>query len=232
MNSPYPDRAAAGRELARRLGHLAGQGDVLVLALPRGGVPVGFEIAEALHAPLDVLNVRKLGVPWQPELAMGAVATGDVVVRNENVIAGAGIGEAELQEAVRRERLELDRREQAYREGHPAPALAGKLVVLVDDGIATGSTMLAALNALRQQAPARIVIAVPVAPPTTMRELARLADECVCLQEIEPLYAIGMWYVHFPQVSDDEVRKLLRRAGGRTPVATPRLASGAAGHAS
>ena len=220
MKRPFPDRAAAGRELAERLGQLAHRGDVLVLALPRGGVPVAFEIAQALDAPLDVLNVRKLGVPWQPELAMGAVATGGVVVRNEDVIADGGIGEEQLEQAIRRERLELERRERAYREGRAAPMVKGRLVVLVDDGIATGSTMRAALSALRQQGPARIVLAIPVAPPSTMHDLARMADESVCLQEIEPLYAIGLWYVRFPQVSDDEVRELLRRAARPVAVTT------------
>lgn len=238
MHRPFRDRGEAGRELAARLAYLAGRHDVLVLALPRGGVPVGFEIATALGARLDVLNVRKLGVPWQPELAMGALASGGVVVRNESVIAGGDISAADLDEAIRRERAELDRREIAYREGRPLPAVDGAVVVLVDDGIATGATMRAALTALRQQAPAAIVLAVPVGPPSTMRALARLADECVCLQEIEPLYSIGMWYVHFPQVSDDEVRDLLRRAGAlgvpTPPLAAPggsALGSGAAGHA-
>lgn len=218
MNRPYRDRTEAGRELAQRLATLAGSTELIVLALPRGGVPVGYEIAKALHAPLDVLNVRKLGVPWQPELAMGAIATGGIVVRNDAVIAEGDITEAQLESAIDRERRELDRREAAYREGRAPPTIADRVVVLVDDGIATGATMRAAVAAVRQQAPARIVVAVPVAPPPTMRALARLADECICLQEIEPLYAIGMWYMHFPQVTDDEVRELLRGAAvGEVP---------------
>lgn len=221
MMRPFRDRTEAGRELAERLAALGGREDVIVLALPRGGVPVAFEVARALRAPLDVLNVRKLGVPWQPELAMGAIASGGVVVRNEAVIAGGGISEMELAAAVERERHELDRRETAYREGRPAPSIAGRTVVLVDDGIATGSTMRAAIAALRQHRPARVVVAVPVAPPVAVRELSDVADECVCLQQIEPLYAIGMRYMHFAQVGDDEVRELLRRAAVEVAAGAP-----------
>ncbi len=215
MNSRFTDRSEAGRALAERLGHLAGRDDVIVLALPRGGVPVAFQIAEALSAPLDVLNVRKLGVPWHPELAMGAVASGGISVLNEDVIESCRITTSDLEKVMSLEKRELEKREQRYREGRPPAPIRDRTVVLVDDGVATGSTMRAAVSAVRRQAPAKLIVAVPVATPSVVRELSELADDVVCPMEVDPLYAIGLWYVDFAQVADDEVRDLLHRANER-----------------
>lgn len=212
LNTCFADRAEAGRELAAALSDYAGRDDVLVLALPRGGVPVAFEIAQELGVPLDVFVVRKLGLPVQPELAMGAIASGGIRVLNDEVVHGAGVSAETIEEVSARERQELDRREQLYRGERPPPAIAGKTVVLVDDGLATGSTMRAAIAALREQRPRRIVVAVPLAPPQTCEELRAEADEVVCLHTPEPFLAIGIWYEHFPQTSDGEIRHLLGAA--------------------
>lgn len=208
MQTRFLDRTDAGRALADRLQHLRGQ-DVIVLALPRGGVPVAAEIARALDAPLDVLNVRKLGVPWQEELAMGAIATGGVRVLNNDVILGTGVTSDDLEQATRLQRMELDRREKLYRDERPAPLLTGRTVVLVDDGIATGATVRAAIEVIRAQHPARLVIAAPVAQASVAAMLARDVDETVILLTPEDLYAIGIWYDHFDQLTDGEVRDLL-----------------------
>jgi predicted phosphoribosyltransferase len=215
----FADRVDAGRALAARLGHLRGR-DVIVLALPRGGVPVGYEIAHTLGAPLDVLNVRKLGVPRHEELAMGAVATGGVRVLNDDVIRSAGVSAADVEAATARERRELERRERAYRGGRPSPPLAGRTVVLVDDGIATGATARAAIAAIRAQRPERLVLAVPVAQASTVEEFAREVDEVVCALAPDALLAIGLWYDDFSQVTDDEVRSALAR-GAQWYAATP-----------
>jgi len=208
----FRDRSEAGRRLAEGLAGYAGRADVLVLALPRGGLPVGFEVARALQSPLDVFLVRKLGVPGHEELAMGAIATGGVVVVNEHVIGHLKIAPEVFEEVAARERTELERRERAYRGGRAAPAVAGRAVVLVDDGLATGSTMRAAARALREQGPARLVVAVPVAAPEACEELRAEADEVVCAATPEPFLGVGRWYEDFTQTTDEEVRDLLARA--------------------
>lgn len=217
MSKRFIDRADAGRQLAALLTHLRGQ-NLLVLALPRGGLPVAYEVAHALHASLDVLNVRKLGVPWQEELAMGAIATGDVRVLNHEVIIAAGITKAALDEVTALQRLELDRRERLYRSGRPAPELRGRTIVLVDDGIATGATVRAAIAVVRSQKPARVVLAVPVAQQSVAAELQREVDEFVCVNAPGDLYAIALWYDHFPQLTDQDVQTILARAAAE-PVA-------------
>lgn len=205
----YKDRKQAGRVLARELSRYAGRDDLLVLALPRGGVPVALEIATALGAPLDVLLVRKLSAPGQPELAMVAVASADVLVVNPDIVEALNVSEADICRAAERERDVIRRREALYRDGWVAPDVPGRLVILVDDGIATGATTRAAIAAIRQRRPARLVLAVPVAPPLACRELAGEVDEVVCPCTPEPFYAIGQHYRDFPQVEDDEVVRLL-----------------------
>jgi predicted phosphoribosyltransferase len=208
----FRDRTEAGRQLAAKLTAYADRPDVLVLALPRGGVPVAFEVARALHAPLDVFLVRKLGVPGHEELAMGAIASGGVRVLNEDAVRGLGIPDDVLDAVSEGELRELERRERAYRGGRPAPPVRGRTVILVDDGLATGSTMRAAVAALRRQGPARVVVAVPVGSPETCAEFQAEADEAVCARTPEPFYAVGLWYEDFSQTSDEEVRDLLERA--------------------
>jgi predicted phosphoribosyltransferase len=210
----FPDRRDAGRQLASRLGTYAGREDVAVLGLPRGGVPVAYEIATALGAPLDVFLVRKLGVPGHAELAMGAIASGGVRVLNDDVIRWYGLPESVIDRVAAEEQDELARREREYRRDRPPLDLRGRTVVLVDDGLATGSTMKAAVKAARTLEPARIVIAVPVGASDTCRELAELADEVVCAHTPEPFSAVGLWYRDFSQTTDDEVRDLLEK--GRT----------------
>lgn len=214
----FRNRSEAGRIIAQRLKHYADRPGVLVLALPRGGVPVGYEVAKALHTPLDVFVVRKLGIPGHEELAMGAVATGGVRVLNDQVVRGLGIPEHVIHAVANWELQELERRERVYRGERPAPDVRGKTVILVDDGLATGSTMLAAVQALRKLGPARIVVAVPVASPDTCDLLTEYVDETVWGVTPEPFYAVGLWYRDFSQTSDDEVRELLEssvaKAGG------------------
>ena len=208
-NDVYDDRRDAGRELARRLQAYAGRDDVIVLGLPRGGVPVAFEVAEALKVPLDVFLVRKLGTPGQRELAMGAIASGGIRVLNDEVVRWLGIPAEQIDAIAQEEGRELERREAAYRHGRSLPALQGRVVILVDDGLATGSTMKAAVQAVRQQHPARVVVAVPVGAPDTCSELSALADEVACVRTPTPFSAVGQWYRRFDQTSDDEVRELL-----------------------
>jgi predicted phosphoribosyltransferase len=208
----FRDRADAGRQLSAHLAHYAGRDDVIVLALPRGGVPVAYEVATALGAPLDVFLVRKLGVPGHEELAMGAIASGGVRVENEVVVRQLGIPERAIDAAAVRELQELERREAAYRGDRPPPDVRGKTAILVDDGLATGSTMRAAVAALRRRGPARVVVAVPVGAPETCAEFAEEADEAVCAREPEPFLAVGAWYADFAQTTDEEVRELLERA--------------------
>lgn len=204
----YSDRVEAGRLLAGALAAHAGP-DTIVVGLPRGGVPVAFEVARALGAPLDVFVVRKLGVPFQPELAMGALASGGIVVRNESVLAMLPDPEGSLGQARRREQAVILERERRYRGARAALDPAGKEVIVVDDGVATGATMKAAVQALRAAAAARVVVAVPVAPPDTCRELESLADEVVCLQAPRLFSAVGQWYEDFSQTEDEEVERLL-----------------------
>ena len=209
----FRNRTDAGRHLAEKLAAYANRSDVLVLALPRGGVPVGFEVARALGAPLDVFLVRKLGVPGFEELAMGAVATGGVRVLNDEIVRGLGISEHEIDAIVARELQELARRERLYRGDRPPPDVTGRTVILVDDGLATGATMRAAVGALRQQQPARIVIAVPTASPDTSEALKAEADDVICVITPEPFFAVGHWYDDFTQTTDEAVRELLARGG-------------------
>jgi putative phosphoribosyl transferase len=208
----FKNRAEGGRVLATRLSAYADREDVIVLALPRGGVPVGFEVARALRAPLDVFVVRKLGVPGYEELAMGAIATGDVCVLNRDMIEVLGLFDAVIDATTARERRELDRRERRYRGERPTPDVRDRTVLLIDDGLATGSTMRAAVEALRRLAPARIVVGVPVGDPTTCDEMAAEADEIVCARTPRPFRAVGLWYQDFSQTTDEEVRELLDRA--------------------
>jgi predicted phosphoribosyltransferase len=208
----FRDRADAGRQLARKLGRYAGRSDVVVLGLPRGGVPVAYEVARALRAPLDVFLVRKLGVPGHEELAMGAIASGGVRVLNEEAVRKLDISEEVLDEVAAEEGRELERRERAYRDGRPPPVVRGKIVTLVDDGLATGSTMRAAVAALRRLGPSRIVVAVPVGAPETCAELGEEADESVCAHMPDPFLAVGLWYEDFSQTTDEEVHDLLQRA--------------------
>ena len=208
----YRDRSEAGKQLAARLAKYANRDDVLVLALPRGGVPVGFEVAKQLHVPLDIFLVRKLGLPGHEELAMGAISTGGVRVLNEDVVDYLQIPEGVIDAIAAIELRELERRERAYRGDRPEPDVQGKTIILVDDGLATGSTMRAAAVALRQHNPARIVIAVPVSAPQTCDEYRMGVDEIVCASTPEPFRGVGQWYRDFSQTTDDEVRELLAKA--------------------
>src|SRR5690349_14604844 len=208
----FRDRFEAGRVLAEHLRKYANRRDVLVLALPRGGVPVAFEIARALHAPLDVFVVRKLGVPGHEELAMGAIASGGVLITDPEVIEDLAIPLDVVTDVAAREENELLRREREYRGDRPKPDMRERTVILVDDGLATGSTMRAALAALRKLRPARIVVAVPVAAPATCAELAGEVDDIICARTPEPFRAVGEWYLDFSPTSDEEVRELLARA--------------------
>ncbi|WP_337175017.1 phosphoribosyltransferase [Paludisphaera sp.] len=208
----YRDRREAGRILADRMEGLEGLSGAVVLALPRGGVPVGYEVARRLKGPLDVFLVRKLGVPGHPELAFGAIATGGVRMLNRDVVDGLRISREVVDEVTAEEAEELARRESAYHGGRPPPEVRGKTAVLVDDGLATGASMRAAVAALRRLGPASIVVAVPVAAPSTVEEFGRLVDRVVCPLAPEPFRAVGLWYEDFSQTSDDEVRELLRRA--------------------
>ena len=209
MKPRFHDRTEAGKLLAAQLGEYADRSDVWVLGLPRGGVPVAYEIAQALNLPLDICLVRKLGVPEQPELAMGAIASGDVMVLNHEVLKSLEISRLALQQVMDTEQQELERRDRAYRENRPKPDVQGKTVILVDDGIATSSTLRAAIATLRQKHPKEIVVAVPVAPISACESLRAIVDKIICLNTPEPLNSIGIWYVDFSQTSDQEVRHLL-----------------------
>src|SRR2546421_2180275 len=208
----FRDRREAGRALAELLAHYRGRKDVVVLALPRGGVPAGYEVATALGAPLDVFLVRKLGSPGHEEFAMGAIASGGVVVLNDDVVRGLGISPEAVERVAEKEGRELARRERAYRGDRPLPEVAGRVVILVDDGLATGSSMRAAIQALRKLRPARIVVAVPAAPDSTCRELAAEVDEVVCATTPSPFFAVGASYWDFSETTDEEVVELLRSA--------------------
>lgn len=207
---PYADRVQAGRVVGDALRHYANRPDVVVLGLPRGGVPVAREVADALGAPLDVFLVRKLGTPGHRELAMGAIASGGVRVLNDDVIRWYGVGRDVIDAIAAEEQQELERRERLYRGDREPPPIAGRVVILVDDGLATGSTMKAAVAAVRLLGPMRVVVAVPVGAVETCRELAQRADEVVCARMPEPFSAVGLWYHDFAQTSDEEVREALR----------------------
>lgn len=226
MAVPFRDRADAGRFLASKLTAYANREGVLILALPRGGVPAAYEVAKALNAPLDIFLVRKLGVPGNEELAMGAIATGNVVVLNEEVIRTLDVPRAEIDIVAKKEKQELERREQIYRGDYPPPDVRGHTAILIDDGLATGSTMRAAVVALRKQQPDRIVVAVPAAAESTCNEFRSEVDEVICAITPEPFLAVGMWYEDFSQTTDDEVREILKRAWHELPdVPRKRLAS-------
>jgi putative phosphoribosyl transferase len=207
----FHDRTDAGRKLAEKLTAYAGRTDVIVLALPRGGVPVAFEVARRLKAPMDILVVRKLGTPGHEELAMGAVASGGVRVLNDEVLASGRISKDAIRSATEREREELERRERTYRGQRTWPDLRDRIVIVVDDGIATGSTMRAAVEALRLQHPAKVIVAVPVAAPDTYHAFQSIADEMVAVMTPDFFRAVGLWYDDFEQTSDEEVRELLGR---------------------
>jgi predicted phosphoribosyltransferase len=208
----FRDRIDAGRLLARNLASYRNRSDVLVLGLPRGGVPVAFEVARELNAPLDVFIVRKLGVPGHEELGMGAIATGGTRILHKQIIQDLGISPDTIDAVTVNEKKELERRENLYRDDRPPLAIEGRVVIVVDDGLATGSTMKAALAALRQLRPARLIVAVPTAPADTCAELQKMADEMVCLLTPEPFFAVGGSYASFSQTTDEEVRELIRRA--------------------
>jgi predicted phosphoribosyltransferase len=208
----FQDRFEAGRVLVSKLSQFANRPDVVVLALPRGGVPVGFEVAKALNAPLDVFVVRKLGLPGREEVAMGAIASGGIRVLNEDLIRALGIPQELIESVAAKEQQELERREREYREGRQPIDVRGRTVILVDDGLATGSSMRVAALALRQKQPAQIIVAVPVASAATCSEFEAQVDKVVCAVTPEPFWAVGQWYRDFSQTSDEEVRELLRQA--------------------
>lgn len=213
----FRDRVEAGRQLAKKLTRYANRDDVLVLGIPRGGVPVAFEVAQALHAPLDILLVRKLGTPGQQELAMGAIASGGVRIFNQPVIEELGIPQEQILEAIAAQEAELQRREQLYRGVRPGISVGGKIAILVDDGIATGSSMLAAISALRTLQPKKIVVGVPVASPHANQQLEQAADEFVCVETSEWFTSIGQFYEDFSQTEDADVHALLERAAKVSP---------------
>ncbi|WP_028389588.1 phosphoribosyltransferase [Legionella fairfieldensis] len=211
----FPDRRQAGKILAKQLIKYKGKQDVLVLALPRGGVPVAYEIARSLTVPLDVFIVRKLGVPKHEELAMGAIATGNIVVFNKEIVDSLNLSKETIEQVTQAEQKELNRRELLYRNNRPPLLLKDKTIILVDDGVATGATILVALKALRLQKPAAIIIAIPVAAYTTYQELTKQADEVICLLKPVDFYAVGLWYENFNQTTDEEVIELLSATNGR-----------------
>jgi putative phosphoribosyl transferase len=216
----FADRREAGRELAAKLGAYRGRQDVVVLALPRGGVPVAFEVAEALDAPLDIFVVRKLGMPGHPEFAIGAIASGGVRVLSEDAIRWYGISSSQIEAVAAEELAELERREREYRQGRALTDLHGRTVILVDDGLATGSSMRAAVQAVRAHKPARVVVAVPVGAPNTCEEFADITDETVCARMPEPFSAVGLWYRDFSQTTDAEVGALLQEHAQRIRTGT------------
>jgi predicted phosphoribosyltransferase len=222
--SGFVDRHDAGVVLADRLTQFVGRDDVVVLALPRGGVPVGYEVARALGVPLDVFVVRKLGLPRHPEFAMGAIASGGVRVLNEDVLGSTAVSQAAIDAVTRTEQLELERRERAYRDGRPLVPIDGRVVVLVDDGLATGATMRAAVLAVRRLRPTRVVVAVPVGAWETCEDLRAVADEVVCAFTPDPFRAVGLWYADFAQTTDAEVRRLLALAASRATAPATRSA--------
>jgi putative phosphoribosyl transferase len=225
MAPRFKDRIDAGRRLAAQLTSYARRADVLVLALPRGGVPVAFEVARALGVPLDVFIVRKLGVPGHEELAMGAIASGGARLVDERLVQQLGIRDQQIEAVANAEQRELERRERQYRGDRPPPDVAGRTVILVDDGLATGASMRVAVAALRHEHAASVVVAVPIAPPETCELLRSEANDVVCAVTPEPFYAVGLWYEDFTQTTDEEVSELLARSAARTSASrSPRTA--------
>jgi putative phosphoribosyl transferase len=222
MERKFKNRTDAGRVLAQKLQPYANQGEIIVLALPRGGVPVAYEVARALGAPLDVFLVRKLGLPGHEELAMGAIATGGVRILNDSVVRAFGIQPETINTVATREQHRLEQRQRSYRGDRPPPQISGRMVIVVDDGLATGSSMRAAIMAIKRQNPARLVVAVPVGAPETCREIEAEADEVVCAQTPDPFLAVGLWYQDFGQTTDEEVREVLDRAAHADFVASTR----------
>jgi putative phosphoribosyl transferase len=222
----FRDRRDAGRRLATELRQYANRPNVLVLALPRGGVPVAFEIAQALHVPLDVFVVRKLGLPWHEELAMGALASGGVRVLDQKLIRAARVSADDVERVTALERAELERRERRYRGDRPFPDVSGKTVILVDDGLATGATMQAGVAALRKENPSKIVVAVPVAAQEVCEAFGDVADEIICAETPEHFRAVGLWYEDFSQTSDEEVHELLAQAAQSLRGSESALAAG------
>lgn len=216
----FKDRHEAGMRLARKLAEYTHGGDIIVLGLPRGGVPVAYEVATALHAPLDVFVVRKLGAPHQEEFAIGAIASDGICVLDREAIAHLGITESRIASIIKLETLELERRDKLYRGSRPFPDLAGQVVIVVDDGLATGTTMRAAVEAIRVRHPARVIVAAPVASTSACAALREVADDCVCVACPEPFYGVGKWYDDFSQTTDHEVITLLDRASRQQTVAT------------
>lgn len=212
METPYRNRESAGQDLAKRLQSYTNRPDGVVLALPRGGINVAFEVANALNLPLDVLVVRKLGAPDQPELAMGAIASGGVRVLNQELLRQSQISNERVESVAKQEAKELERQERLYRNGRPPLVLEGKTVILIDDGLATGATMRAAVAAIREQNPKQIIIAVPVATPSMCREMENEVEEIICVKTPEPFISVGTWYDDFSQTTDEEVTELLSRA--------------------
>jgi putative phosphoribosyl transferase len=217
----YENRTQAGTVLAHALRHHAGRHDTIVLGLPRGGVPVAAQVARQLKLPLDILVVRKIGFPGQPEFAIGAIASGGACLLQKEIVGEYHISDALIEETVAREKHELARREQCYRGSRPAPLLANQTVILVDDGMATGSTMQAAVQAVRAAHPACVIVAVPVASSEACAHMTLVADQCLCLSRPEPFRAVGLWYRHFGQVGDDEVIALLAQAGAGEQRSAP-----------
>lgn len=218
MRPYFLDRYDAGRRLAGALNHYTDRPDVLILGLPRGGVPVAYEVARSLHAPLDVFLVRKLGFPGHPELAMGAIATGGVRILDHQLIQMYRVPADAIERVTAEERKELTRRERLYRDDRPPPDVRGRTVILIDDGLATGSTMRAAVEALREEGARKIVVAVPVAPPDTCEAMKDEVEEIVCAVTPEPFRAVGIWYADFSETADDEVRDLIARAAEVLPA--------------
>ena len=208
----FENRRDAGKQLAKELSEFKGQNDAIVLGLPRGGIPVAYEVAKALELPLDVFIVRKLGVPGQPELAMGAIASGDIKVMNESVVRNAGISDQQIEEVAHKEKEELKKREKAYRGARPDIDLQGKTVLIVDDGLATGASMRAAISALREHNPKKIIAAIPTAPRDTCQEFESEVDQIICLRTPSPFWGVGGSYQNFSQTTNKEVRTFLNKA--------------------
>ncbi len=218
MTPYFLDRRDAGQRLAQELGSYANRSDLLVFGLPRGGVPVAYEVAHALHAPLDVFIVRKLGFPGHPELAMGAIATGGVRILDRRLIEMYDVPEDAIDEVTESEQRELERREKLYRDDRPSPEVRDHTVILIDDGLATGSTMRAAVQALRQEGARKVVVAVPIAPPDTCEAMSHEVDDIICAITPEPFLAVGVWYADFSETTDEEVRELLAKAAKELPT--------------